>query len=226
MQMSNKAFRQARRFGAIMLAAISVPALATDHWLAVEGMDCAAWSDQPLQPGEVIRWSGGCENGRLSGQGILEVTASGKRQLHFEGTMSGGKANGEGVFEGQEQGGKTQGADGSRYQGELSMGVPQGEGFEVTADGAAYHGDFSAGERHGHGALLFVDGGIYEGGFEDGKAHGKGVFTNLFGDTVEGTWNAGMANGEFIVTKGNGTVEHQIWRNDQQVADSGKGGGK
>jgi len=106
--------------------------------------------------------------------------------------------------------------------------MPQGEGFEVTADGAAYHGGFSAGARHGQGTLLFADGGIYEGGFKDGKANGngKGVYTDLFGNTAEGTWSVGKASGEFVVTKGDGTVEHQLWRNDQQVADSGKGGGK
>ena len=78
--------------GLILLAG---PAVAADHWLAVEGKNCKAWSERPLQPGELIRWSGGCEDGRLAGRGVLEVTASGQRQLLFEGTMRGGKAEGE-----------------------------------------------------------------------------------------------------------------------------------
>ena len=266
MMLNDNDLRRAVRLSVLFLTAAPLAALSADHWLPVDGSDCTVWSDQPLKPGETIRWSGGCEDGRLAGQGVLEVTVSDQRQVRFEGVMRGGKANGAGVLESREQEGEDrytggfaaslfdgygvleladgsryeggfkadkpdgyglyQGDDGGLYQGELAEGVPQGKGFEVTTDGSKYHGGFSAGARDGQGTLLFADGGIYEGGFEDGKANGKGVYTDPFADTFEGTWSDGKANGEFVVTKADGTVEHQIWRNDQQVAGGESGGGR
>ena len=65
---------------------------AADYWLPVEGSDCQVWSDEALAQGEVIHWSGGCQEGKLSGKGVLEVFAGDKRTLRFEGTMRSGKA--------------------------------------------------------------------------------------------------------------------------------------
>ena len=92
------------------------------------------WSDEPLKPGEVICWSGGRADGRLSGKGVLEVTAPGQRQLRFERTMRGGKADGEGVLESRDQDGDF------RYTGEFADSLFDGYGVLELADGSRYQG--------------------------------------------------------------------------------------
>jgi len=138
MQLDNKAFPQARRLGAIVPASIWFPALAADHWLAVDETDCTVWSDELLKPGEVIRWSGGCEDGRLSGEGVLQVSVSGNPGLRFEGVMQGGKANGEGTLESSEQDGDF------RYTGGFTDGLFDGFGLLELGDGSRYEGGFTA----------------------------------------------------------------------------------
>jgi hypothetical protein len=48
----------------IFLMAQCGAALATDYWLPVAGTYCQVWSDETLQKDEVIRWSGGCKEGK------------------------------------------------------------------------------------------------------------------------------------------------------------------
>jgi hypothetical protein len=122
MTLNDNTLSRAVRLGVLFLTAAPLPALGVDHWLPVDGSDCTVWSDQPLKPGETIRWNGGCEDGRLAGQGILEVTVSGQRQVRFEGVMRGGKANGDGVLESRAQEGEY------RYKGGFAASLFDGFG--------------------------------------------------------------------------------------------------
>ena len=83
----------------LFLMAQDGAALSADYWLPVAGADCQGWSDEPLAKGEIIRWSGGCKEGKLSGNGVLEVFERDKRTLRFEGTMRSGRAEGPGKVE-------------------------------------------------------------------------------------------------------------------------------
>jgi hypothetical protein len=209
---------------------IGMHAQAATHWLAVEGSNCKAWSDEALKPGEVIRWSGGCEDGRLSGKGVLEVTASGKRQLYFEGAMRGGKAHGEGVAESQDESGKTRYtggfanglfdgfgllelADGSRYEGGFKADQPDGYGLYQGADGSRYQGDLSAGVPQGEGFEVTADGAAYHGGFSAGARHGQGTLLFVDGGLYEGGFENGKAHGKGVFTALSGTTAAGSWIN-------------
>jgi hypothetical protein len=41
------------------------------------------WNDESMAKGETIRWSGGCNEGKLSGNGVLEVFEGDKRTLRY-----------------------------------------------------------------------------------------------------------------------------------------------
>jgi hypothetical protein len=201
---------------------------AADHWLAVEGSNCKAWSDEALKPGEVVRWSGGCEDGRLSGKGVLEVTASGKRQLYFEGMMRGGKANGEGFAESHGESGKTRYmggfadglfdgfgllelADGSRYEGGFKADQPSGYGLYQGADGSRYQGELSAGKPQGEGFEVTADDAAYHGGFSAGERHGQGTLLFADGGLYEGGFENGKANGKGVYTDLSGATAQGTW---------------
>jgi len=83
MKTNNNGLRKAGLACALLAPFLISSAYAADHWLKVEGADCAVWSDEPLKSGESIRWNGGCKDGRISGQGLLEVTSSGQLKLRF-----------------------------------------------------------------------------------------------------------------------------------------------
>ncbi len=217
MRLKDNSLSRVVRLGVLLLATASLPALAADHWLPVEGTDCTVWSDQPLKPGEVIRWSGGCEDGRLSGQGVLEVTASGQRRLRFEGTMGGGKANGEGVLKSSEAEGDvryTGGfadslfdgygvleiADGSRYEGGFKADKPDGYGLYQGPDGSLYQGNLSGGAPHGEGFEVTADGAKYHGDFSAGARQGQGTLLFADGGIYEGGFADGKANGKGVYT--------------------------
>jgi hypothetical protein len=84
---------------AVLICVVVGDLKAGDYWLPVAGSDCQVWSDEPLAMGEIIRWSGRCHAGKLSGSGVLEVFEGDKRKLRFEGTMQSGRAEGPGKVE-------------------------------------------------------------------------------------------------------------------------------
>ena len=53
------------------------------------------------------------------------------------------------------------------YTGELSNGLPNGQGTWTHPDGSRYVGEFKNGDRHGHGTYSFPDGEKYVGEFKD-----------------------------------------------------------
>jgi len=67
MKPNNNGFRKTGLVCALLAPFLISSTYAADHWLKVEGTECTVWSDEPLQSGESIRWSGGCTQGRISG---------------------------------------------------------------------------------------------------------------------------------------------------------------
>ena len=122
-------------------------ALSADYWMPVEGTDCQVWSDEPLAQGEIIRWSGGCSEGKLSGMGVLEVFAGDKRTLWFEGTMRSGMAEGPGKVEAAVKDGT------ERYDGGFTNGFFEGYGAYELSDGSRYEGGFRNDRPNGFGVV-------------------------------------------------------------------------
>ena len=198
---------------------------AADYWLRVEGTDCKGWSDEPLVKGETIRWSGGCKEGKLSGNGVLEVFEGDKRTLRFEGTMQSGKAEGpakveaavkdgtdrcdggftNGLFEGY---GVYELADGSRYEGGFRNDKLDGFGVYRGADGNIYQGEIKDGEPQGKGFRLWPNGEQYEGAFVKGKQQGMGTLLFPNGDVYEGQFKDDKADGAGKFTAANGSKKN------------------
>ena len=202
---------------------------AADYWLSVEGTDCQVWSDEPLAKGEIIRWRGGCSEGKLSGNGVLEVFAGDKRTLRFEGTMRSGRAEGPGkveaaVKDGTERydGGFTNGffegygayelSDGSRYEGGFRNDKPDGFGVYKGADGNIFQGEIKDGQPQGKGFRVWPNGEQYEGAFVKGKQQGTGTLLFPNGDVYEGQFGDDKASGAGKFTAADGTVFAGQWR--------------
>ncbi len=79
--------------------------------------------------------------------------------------------------------GRIEGKDGSRYEGPLVGGLPEGKGRITTSDGTMYAGEFKSGAYNGQGTITRPGGEKYEGEFRDGKPHGMGIYFN--GEIIE-----------------------------------------
>ena len=66
-------------------------------WITAANQPCKIWNPEP-QPDESVTWSGGCEGGFASGQGVLRWTENGKPDVEFDGEYAKGKRNGPGVI--------------------------------------------------------------------------------------------------------------------------------
>ncbi len=86
------------------------------------------------------------------------------------------------------------------YVGEVSNGLPNGQGTFTWLDGAKYVGEFKDGKANGQGTFTFPDGGKYVGEFKDDKYHGQGTFTWLDGGKYVGEWGNGGWNGHGTLT--------------------------
>ena len=81
---------------------------------------------------------------------------------------------------------------GDKYVGEVSNGVPHGQGTYTFASGDKYVGEISNDRPHGHGTLIYADGAKYIGEYKD-DIRWNGTSYNADG-TVRGTYS----NGEWI----------------------------
>ena len=66
-------------------------------WITATNQPCKIWNPAP-QPDESVTWSGSCENGLASGQGVLRWTLNGKPDVEFDGVYRNGKRNGHGIL--------------------------------------------------------------------------------------------------------------------------------
>jgi len=59
--------------------------------------------------------------------------------------------------------------DGSRYEGPLLDGQPDGRGVMNYPDGRRYLGEFHHGQLHGLGVMTYPDGRVEKGEWRDGQ---------------------------------------------------------
>ena len=217
-------FASAAAIGLLVMAGSVV---AADYWLATDA-GCTVWSDQPLGAGENAFWSGGCQDGKVTGTGELSVTRGGKPVVRFTGTMLGGKASGKGSmevvtdagavrYEGGFKDSMLEGygvlslANGDRYEGGFHQDKPDGFGLYQGADGL-YQGDIKDGKPHGEGFEKLPGGEQYSGWFYQGERHGPGTLLLTSGEIYEGGFVDDVAQGKAKFTSAEGDVYAGTWR--------------
>ena len=120
--------------------------------------------------------------------------------------------------------------NGGRYVGDVSNGVPHGQGTYTWADGSKYVGEFKNGKKHGQGTLTFGkgewEGAKYVGEFKNGKYHGQGTFTYASGNKYVGEWKVDrpwegieyFASGLIVRTYSNGKLCNGCTPTKEQLA--------
>lgn len=147
-------------------ASTSTPVAASPQpWIVDPNSDCKVWNASPVA-NETISWSGGCTDGYASGRGTLNWYKNGKPNGQYEGTMRGGKHNGQGSYNWP---------NGDTYTGAWTDGVRTGKGTYVWKNGNRYTGDFVKNRLEGSGRMEYAGGSIYTGQWSDGKRSGKGT---------------------------------------------------
>ena len=82
--------------------------------------------------------------------------------------------------------------NGDKYVGEISNGVPHGQGTYFYASGAKYIGEYKDGLQHGHGTYIWADGEKYIGEYKDGLYHGHGTYIYVDGYKYVGEYKDGI----------------------------------
>ena len=106
--------------------------------------------------------------------------------------------------------------DFSKYEGEIKIGFPNGQGILTFPDGEKYEGEFKDGERNGQGTYTWNDGGKYVGEFKDGKKNGQGTYTWNDGGKYVGEYKDGLKNGQGTYTFLNGDKYEGEWKEGEQ----------
>ncbi len=143
--------------GCFLTAALPVAALlaltgdqaAAEEWLKDPVTGCEIWSAGDVVPNEGATWSGACEGGKASGQGILIFWDDKGLEARYEGETLMGKVHGRGKleFRNDEDGGF------DTYTGHFQEGEPHGEGVLAKSNGYRFEGELIDGVNHGRGML-------------------------------------------------------------------------
>ena len=80
------------------LAALTAPhASAEDVWIKDQITGCAVWGgDAPAAAEDIVSWSGDCEDGKASGDGVISWFAEGALYGRYKGEMRDGRIDGIG----------------------------------------------------------------------------------------------------------------------------------
>lgn len=191
---------------------LSLPVVSkAEGWIKDINTDCSFWTASDLNIGT---WSGGCVEGKASGNGTLTLIKDNKVFSRYIGGMKEGKLSGkveaksedgeryvgqfkEGYYDGQ---GILSFGDGSRYIGEFKDGNYDGQGTLNLPDGSRYVGQFKDSNYDGQGTLTAGDGSRYVGQFKDNNYDGQGVYTVSNGERYVGQFKDNNYNGEGIYT--------------------------
>jgi hypothetical protein len=184
------------------------PALAghgsTPGWIRTPS-GCAAWNPHPVA-NESISWTGGCEDGKLSGRGVFIWYVNGvASDGRYEGEIREGMKHGQGIITWP---------NGNRYEGEFRNGKKHGRGIQTWANGNRHEGEYRDGKRHGRGNYTWPDGTRYEGEYRNGKQHGRENYTWANGDRYEGDWRNGKRHGRGIMIEVNEKGEKYIFKGE------------
>ena len=115
-------------------------------------------------------------------------------------------------------------SNGDQYAGDISNGVPHGEGTYIYANGDKYVGEFKSFSFHGLGAYFFATGNRYDGEWEDDKQSGQGTFIWANGDQYVGGFKDGERHGSGTLTWANGTEYVGQWKNGKRFPEVDKSG--
>jgi len=95
---------------------------------------------------------------------------------------------------------------GDKYVGEVSNGVPHGQGTYTFANGDKYVGEWKNFLYHGHGMFTYASGDKYIGEFKDDLYHGHGTYTFASGEKYIGEYKDDVKwNGVYY--RADGTVK-------------------
>lgn len=166
---------------AATLAAAPPAAAAGGKWLETRDGSCKIWDAAPL-PGEALDWTGGCENGKAAGKGMLTWYLDGQPNGHYKGRLKAGHVVGKGTYTDH---------NGFRYQGDMGDNGPDGVGVAEYPSGMRYIGEWKNGKLNGNGVLTWPEGDRFEGTFKNGKPDGKGVYVTTDGLRHEQLWKNG-----------------------------------
>ena len=107
--------------------------------------------------------------------------------------------------------------DGSLYEGELVLGLPDGYGVITYSSGDLYEGQFAKGSPNGYGTIRYKsieDLEKYSGNWQNGKRSGFGALTMADQSVLEGHWEQySLKYGEFRDASGN--ISYGKWQNNQ-----------
>ena len=175
---------------------------------------CAVWNEEPSDGGDVVSWSGECDQGKASGHGVLAWFADGELLARYVGVLTAGKVDGVGTliiraqqgegydhYEAEFADGEVEGkvlmkaANGDSFQGSMKQSVIEGYGSYIGANGDRYDGDFVNGLPEGLGFSEAADGELYKGMFKAGNRHGEGTLVEANGDEFEGEFVDGKLQG-------------------------------
>jgi hypothetical protein len=92
------------------------------------------------------------------------------------------------------------------YEGQLSNGIPSGQGLLVYTNDDRYQGSLRNGVPSGQGMFVFKDNSRYEGEMDRGYPNGSGTFTLSNGDRYTGGVRDGHPHGSGTLVFANGTV--------------------
>lgn len=125
------------------------------NWIIAENQPCQASNHWPL-PGETYTWSGGCVDGKVSGEGrgVFHLPDGGKDV--YEGRMRDGKHHGQGIFTW---------AKGARFEGEWRYNKPHGYGIYTDAAGARFEGKWHNGCYKAGSRKIWINASDEECGF-------------------------------------------------------------
>lgn len=200
---------------ALLLAASLGPARAGDktgsndkNWLKDPITGCAVWTEKAAGD-EVVSWSGGCQEGKASGQGVLSCFADGKLTTRFDGTMVAGKAEGPGRLNFWLKQGY------ARYEGELKASEMHGRGVLVLPDGSRAEGDFQNGNLNGFVTYTETNGARYVGQVINNEPHGQGRQILPGKEEYFGEFKHGKREGQSTLLLPNGDIYKGEFKNDQ-----------
>ncbi|MDH5339837.1 MAG: hypothetical protein OEW22_08670, partial [Rubrivivax sp.] len=203
-----------RRLGVLLSLCFSTLALA-ETWHADPISGCTVFDSDDAATGVLISWSGDCDQDKhATGPGVLSWIEGGKLVGRFEGSMRGGKANGDGTiyvaapqggydrFEGSFKDNEVAGrlsartANGLTFEGVLSSPSYSGSGTLKTAAGDQYTGELANGQLNGPGHLMLANGEQYRGHFVANNLEGPGEWLGSKGDYYRGEFKAGVYAGK------------------------------
>ena len=173
---------------AVLLLCLPRAAGASDivQWANDPVSSCALF-DAGLKPGDTVRWSGACKDGRADGPGTATFSSNGAPFETFIGDFSGGVAADGSVT--------VKWGKGWSYDGEMAHGRFDGEGILDNDRSDHFEGLWNSGKLDGMGSVIHENGERYDGVWKNDLPNGHGILTRADGSKLEGEFRDGKFAG-------------------------------